>query len=157
MRGISWLVEDLSSSQEGLCCMELDSLFQIPMLITFANSIIMEGFKQNQTPKSWYRAAFYLKTVYRLPVDTTGGHKPYPKGEEPEASRREEMEDWNISTSKTDGWQSGKQMKKLKGIEKGRQKSKAKKKSHETEEKQEATQFFDFHWRIAAEERHERQ
>jgi len=42
-----------------------------------------------------------VKTLFRLPVATIEGYQPYPTGEEPKASRTEEMEDSDINTSKT--------------------------------------------------------
>jgi len=59
------------------------------MLFKFANSIIIEDFRENHKPTSWYRAVFYLKAVIRLPVDTIGGYQPYPTGEGPKAKQDE--------------------------------------------------------------------
>jgi hypothetical protein len=55
MQGISWLAEDLSASQEGLCFMELVCLFLISVLV------YVDPFLQPHNSSSWNKKLFIIE------------------------------------------------------------------------------------------------
>jgi hypothetical protein len=93
IRGISWLVEDLSSSQEGLSCMKLFSLVQIA---TFANSIIYGRLQEKSDTYILIKGCILSNSG-----NSAARTSAISKWRRTQSKQEEEMEGSNINTSKT--------------------------------------------------------